>query len=204
MHPINQETPEKLKIAYINGYKGENSNKPSILSELLGINIDHIKIEYNSKYLGDILKDVETSIETKKYDLIIASSTGAYLARYYCDKYNIPLVSINPIIDLNVLYKIAEEKEIVKIISNFVHKTNTAETAETTETEHLVEVILINEDDELISSNKTVEFCENNNIMYKLYKNGGHRFTNLSDVNESHKIAKDLKTFISYAILYVD
>jgi len=45
-----------MKVAYINGFKGENSSKPQKLSKLLGITVDHIVYDYNKNNIKELTK----------------------------------------------------------------------------------------------------------------------------------------------------
>jgi len=149
-----------MKIFYINGYKGENSNKPKILSEMLNNDVTHIKWIYDVTPYSDIENEV------KNADLIIGSSTGSYIARSICEKHNIPLVSYNPVIDINETF----------------NKLNvTVPNIKKPDFSLLDEIIFLNEDDELIDYKKTKLKFPNQTIVFK---KGGHIFNNLNDTKE--------------------
>jgi uncharacterized protein with ATP-grasp and redox domains len=90
-----------MKIGYINGVSltPTKSSKIKKLEKILGTPIDWIKYEY----LKDNSKEVQERI--KEYDLIISSSTGSHIARLGCYNFNVPLISINPVIDLKKTFR---------------------------------------------------------------------------------------------------
>jgi len=149
-----------MKIAYINGYnpnKIYKGTKHIELSNYLNNKVD--LIEY--KYYDNNLEEIEE--KAKDYDLIIASSTGAYLARNICYKHNILLVSLNPVIDLEHTFK---KLNVPKPnIPNGIDKS-------------LKELILVNKDDELIHYKNTLDLF---GTRVKVLDKGTHRFYNLEE-----------------------
>ena len=152
-----KQTP---KIVYINGYGGENSTKPQILSDFLNLCIEFVSVDYNS--LNDeIYQGIKDKV--KDADIIIASSTGSYFARKICEEYNITLISLNPVIDLQ------ETFEKMKVMPPKLPKPDF---------QLLSEVIFVNDDDELIDYKKTLKKFQN---QVSVYSGGGHRFTNIEE-----------------------
>ena len=166
-----------MKIAYINGYLGENSTKPKILSSLLDIKIDHLIWDHKDK---ESIKKI-TKL-AKDYDLIIASSTGAYIARGICEMYNIPLVSLNPVVDIDDAIKLIESN------GNALYSDDINSTGD----EKLSEIVFVTADDELLNYKKAINKYDNVLVINE----GGHRFNNLK------AITTDLKMFIKHAVLY--
>ena len=151
---------KKLKIFYVNGYGGENSNKPEVLSKMLNTKVTHFKVDYNK------LETLNLS-ELKSANLIIASSTGSYLARKVCEDNNIPLVSVNPIINENVL------KTTFKKLNADVPKIDVPRGL------LLDEIIFVTADDELIDYQKA-KLSKSDNIV--VFNKGGHRFLNMERI----------------------
>ena len=160
-----------MKIYYINGYNGENSNKPKILENMLNTEIKHIVYDYSKNNI----KEIEEL--SKDADLIIASSTGAYIARTICFNHNIPLVSLNPVIDLDKTFKKLNVKtpNIPRLPDNYL----------------LSEIVFVTEDDELIDHRETFLKFPTRTKIYP----GTHRFETLN------LIKNDLLEFIKYTIL---
>lgn len=153
-----------MKIAYINGYKGEKSKKYSELSKILNINIDHIVYKYSENNIDEIKE------QAKDYDIIIASSTGAYIARDICFELNIPLISLNPVIDIFETFgKIGEPAPNIKP-HNFAKV--------------LEEIVFLNKDDELVDYNKSKELFDKKNTWTVSFNKGTHRFNNLVDTKD--------------------
>lgn len=163
-----------MKVAYINGFKGENSSKPKKLSKILGLTVDHIVYDYNKNNIQKI------EDKAKNYDVIIASSTGAYIARSIAEKHNIALISLNPVINLEKTFK----KLNVKVPD--IPKPNYDILLE--------EIVLLNKDDELIDYREAEEIFKKKN-QCKVYEKGGHRFENLEEV------AEDIKEFLKFLFI---
>jgi len=145
-----------MKILYVNGFRGSNT-KVKTLENILNIKIDFNLIDYEKD------NDYRMIIENMKdYDLIISSSTGSYLARNACERYNIPLISINPVIDIKEVFSRLEVK-VPRIPSP----------------EFLVleELVLLGSRDELIDYKKTIEKLKNKSKI--VIKDSDHRFNNL-------------------------
>ena len=88
----NSKSKKIPTIVFINGYGGENSKKPQILSELLNLEIEFISVNYDK--MDDIVYKTIVN-KAKEADIIIGSSTGSYLGRKICEEYNITLISFN-------------------------------------------------------------------------------------------------------------
>jgi len=157
-----------MKIYYINGYKGNNSNKPKILSDILNEDINHVVYDYDKNNLKEIYEKV------KDADLIIGSSTGAYLIRDFCFNNSVPLISINPVINI---------KETFNKIGVPV-----PEIPEHNFRKNIQELVLVTEDDELIDYKDTIKLLNN----VKSFEDGGHRFKNLERVKD------DILEFIKF------
>ena len=146
------------KIVFINGYSGENSKKPQVLSELLGLKIEFISVDYD-KLNDEIYKSIVN--RTKKADIVIGSSTGSYLGRKICEEYNITLISFNPVIDIEETFR------KMNVVAPKLPKP---------EFTLLEEFILVSDDDELIDYKYTVKKFPN---QVEVFSGGGHRFTNI-------------------------
>jgi len=144
-----------INIVYINGYKGKNSSKAKILKEKY--NATHIVLEdeFNPNEVCQKLQELEP-------DIIIASSTGCYVADS-CSYDKGVFIYLNPLVDLDDLKKIADITNLKNLSSKEKNR-----------------VVLVNQDDELLDYKKTVEHYEN----VKIFENGGHRFKNLEDLVE--------------------
>ncbi len=84
------------------------------------------------------------------------------MARRAAAKYNIPVISLNPVIDLKKTFNDLGVK-----VPN-IPETN----------ELLSELVFVNKDDELINPNDTIKKYNDRCI---IFKKGGHRFTNISE-----------------------
>ena len=149
---------EMPKIVYINGYNGENSKKPQVLSELLNLEIEFISVNYE-KMNDELYKSIVS--RAKEADIIIGSSTGSYLGRKICEEYNITLISFNPVIDIEETFKKMNTIPPKLPKPDFLL---------------LEEFIFVNDDDALIDYKKTVERFPN---QVQVFSGGGHRFTNI-------------------------
>jgi len=132
-----------------------HSDKPRILSEYLGREVKFIPIDYtkNNNYeeLSTILQDA---------DFIIASSTGAVFGRYVAHKYNISLISLNPVISI--------EKTFTKmgVPVPLIPDSDAV----------LSEIVFINKDDGLINYRDTLKKYKKRAVVFNV---GGHGFFNL-------------------------
>ncbi len=147
-----------MKIYYINGYNGFGKSTKNVkLTELLGEPVILAEYRYEDNNIEEIRETV------KDADLIISASTGSYIARKICWDYNIPLVSLNPVIDLERTFKKLNVKvpDIEGLPNNRI----------------IEELILCNNGDELIDCDKTKELFPNSIIL----PGGDHRFSNLED-----------------------
>jgi len=150
-----------MKVVYINGFNGHNSNKPKKLSEILNINIEHIKLYIDED--GNInYEDIKE--KSKNADLIIASSTGAYVAQKICYEYNIPLVSLNGILTYD---------ELEKVFKKLNHKIKFEDYGRVS----IERLILVNKDDDLVDPNHSLGLGG----IRVLFERGGHRFENLEE-----------------------
>lgn len=149
-----------MKIVYINGYRGTQSNKPSILSQELSYDIKFIQVDYDNLN-NKIYAKIEENI--KDIDIVISSSTGSYLARKICEDYSKILVSYNPVIDIETTFQRLDAQVPKLPIPKF---------------SSLNELIFVNEDDALIDYKNTLEKFKEK---VKVFKVGGHRFKNIKE-----------------------
>ena len=149
-------------IFYINGYRANGESSKHIkLTQLLNMEVKLAKYIYKENNIEEIRETV------KDADLIIASSTGAYLARDICYGYNIPLISLNPVIDLQETFsKIGVKAPNIKNGNS----------------KNLLELIICTKDDELIDYKKTLELFKDKRVT--LIKNGGHRMIYLEPIKD--------------------
>jgi len=148
-----------MKIVYINGFKGEASNKPIEFAKLLETEIEHIKFIVNPDGTTNVDEVTELA---KDADLIIASSTGGYIAIEIAYNFNIPLITTNAITNYNMLletFKKLDHKIDLPDYRNVI----------------IAHLSLVNADDELIEHDL--------NILGEVvvFNKGGHRFTNLEE-----------------------
>jgi len=143
----------KMKIAYINGFNGENSSKAKILKEKY--NAEHIvlKNDFNPK-------EVCQKLEEFQPDIVIASSTGCFVVDS-CKYDKAKFIYLNPLVDLEDLAKLTDISKLKNL------KTYQKEI-----------IVLVNEDDELLDYKKAYE--KYNKIFS--FKKGGHRFENIDDL----------------------
>ena len=145
-----------MKIAYINGYNGENSNKAKILKEKY--NATHIVLK-NTINIDEVCKELDKI----KPDIVVASSTGCYVADR-CKYNNAIFIYLNPLIDIKFLEKLGAD--ISHINPTPSYKKN--------------RIILLNEDDELLDYKKAKEYYKDDNVY--IFKKGKHKFENMDDL----------------------
>jgi len=163
-----------MKILYINGYKGSNK-KAKILEKMLNCKIDYICVDYDKDIAYQNIEN-----KAKDYDLIIGSSTGSYLGRSICEKNNIPLISFNPVVDINDTFNKLKVPPPNLPKPDFLC---------------LEELVLLNKDDELIDWQKTA-LKLNNQSNVVLHEKGGHRFENIEETKES------ILSFLKFLYIY--
>jgi len=149
-----------MKILYINGYKGSN-DKAKKLSKLLNLKIDYLHVDYDK-----IVNYENIENKVKEYDIVIGSSTGSYLARSICEKYNIALISLSPVIDI-----VRTFNKLGVPVPNIPRPNFSL----------LDEIIFVNKDDNIIDYKTTLNKFVNQVIVFD---KGGHRFDNLSKTKE--------------------
>ena len=149
-----------MNIVYINGYNGDKSKKPELISMLINRDIKHIKYIYNKTTFEEI------EYQCKDADIIIGSSTGAYIGRIIAEKHNNSLVSLNPVINLEETFrKLKVKTPIFPKMQDLL----------------LEEIIFLNKDDSLLDYTKTYDKYTTQCVMFK---NGGHRFENINEIKE--------------------
>jgi len=148
-----------MNIIYINGYKGEKSSKAKKLSKLLHLDIEHVVYNFDKNNIDEITE------KSKKADIIIGSSTGAFIGRIIAEKYDIPLISLNPVVDLEKTFR--KIGVPVPDIPSPIYA-------------RIGQLNLVNKDDDLIDYTETVSTFPN----CKIYEKGGHRFSNLEETKE--------------------
>jgi len=153
-----------MKIVYVNGLHGEKSTKPKKLSDILNREITHIVYDYE-KHQGLYIEDLFDALDKEQPDVIIASSTGAYLVREYCFTRSVALIALNPVIDIEKTFRQIEEN--IDIPYQYMTKYNHS----------ISELVLVNLDDEVINPEETIQTL--NNVL--VFEKGGHRFSNLEE-----------------------
>jgi len=149
-----------MNIVYVNGYNGEKSKKPKLINKLINRDIQHARYIYNKTPF----KEIES--QCKDADIIIGSSNGAYIGRIIAEKYNIPLVSLNPVINIEETFRKLEIKApIFPKIQDLL----------------LEEIIFLNKDDSLIDYKKTYDKYTTQCV---IFNNGEHRFENINEIKE--------------------
>ena len=146
-----------MKIAYIGGYKG-TGHKAEKLSKMLNIDIKPVILDYD---IFDDKKYKEIENEVKDSDVIIGSSTGSYLARSICEKHNIALISLNPVICIRDTFK------KLGVTPPKIKKPKFS---------LLDEIIFLNKDDEIINYEQTLNKFSNQCVVFE---KGGHQFSNV-------------------------
>jgi len=167
-----------MNIVYINGFNGENSNKPQILSKMFDVEVYHLKLKFKDGKINT--KDLDNYFENNYVDFIVGSSTGGYIGRYYAHKYNIPLVTLNPVVDYIKTFNKIGYKLILDDKFQNLNKLSVSS------------MTLINKDDELIDYKYTLKSLKGH---FKIYPSGGHRFNNLNDTTN------DIKDFLRYLFI---
>ena len=145
-----------MKIVYVNGYNGQNSSKAKLLKDRY--DATHIVLK-NSLNIDEVC----TKIESIKPNIIVASSTGAYVVDR-CKYEDALCIYLNPLIEIE---KLTEYGEDISYISSLVKQEQNR-------------IILLNEDDELLDYQKAKEYYKNDNIF--IFSKGGHRFKNIDDL----------------------
>ena len=158
-----------MKIVYINGFIGENSTKPQQLSQILNEDIEHLKLTFNKGEINEQVLDKYFEIEHTNIKYIIGASIGSYIARYYAHKYSLPLISLNPIV------------EIEKTFSSLNYELKLSDKFQDVNNLLVKNLIFLNKDDKLIDFKQTYKcFSQKSKII--LFNKGGHEFTNLNEI----------------------
>jgi len=148
-----------VKIAYINGFNGQNSSKAEWLKRYF--NATHIVLE-NHLNIDEVCK----KLNLLKPDIVIASSTGGYIADR-CKYSDGVFIYLNPLVEIDRL------------------KTNYGVDVDYVKSKKVCpkkRIVLLNKDDELLDYQKAKEYYKNDNVF--LFEKGGHRFKNLYDLKE--------------------
>ena len=162
-----------MKIIYINGFMGENSTKPQKLSQILNEKVEHLKLTFTEGEINEQVLDEYFEMEHSNIKYIIGASTGSYIARYYAHKYSLPLISLNPVVDIEKTFSLLNYE--LKLSDKFQDVNNLL----------VKNLIFLNKDDELIDFKQTYKyFSQKSKII--LFNKGGHRFTNLDDIKIKH------------------
>ena len=159
-----------MKVIYINGFMGENSTKPQKLSKLLNEEVEHLKLIFQDGKINEQDLDIFFEKEHKNIKYIISVSIGSYISRYYANKYFLGLISLNPIVELEKTFALLNYK---LTLSDKFKDVNTLS---------VNNLIFLNKDDEVLDYKQTYKtFYKHSKII--LFNRGGHKFTNLSDIN---------------------
>jgi predicted esterase YcpF (UPF0227 family) len=148
-----------MKIAYINGFNGQNSSKAEWLKK--HFNATHIVLE-NHLNIDEVCK----KLKLLKPDIVIASSTGGYIADR-CEYDEGVFIYLNPLVEIDRL-KTNYGVDVDYVKSKKVYPKK--------------RIVLLNKDDELLDYKKAKEYYKNDNLF--LFEKGGHRFKNLDDLKE--------------------
>lgn len=163
-----------MKIAYVNGFNGHKSRKPEQLSKMLGVKIRHVKLTFEDTVN---LNQVYRELNNIQPDVVIGSSTGAYVARKHCYWENTPLIALNPLINpshTNLLQEYVNELDDINYNDYCIES-----------------LILLNSDDELLDPNEALCALSGRKVMFE---SGGHRFNNLDEaVIEIEKFLKEIE-----------
>ena len=158
-----------MKIIYINGFMGENSTKPQKLSQILNEKVEHLKLTFNEGEINEQALDEYFEMEYSNIKYIIGASTGSYIARYYAHKYSLPLISLNPVVEIEKTFSLLNYE--LKLSDKFQNVNNLL----------VKNLIFLNKDDELIDFKQTYKyFSQKSKII--LFNKGGHRFANLDEI----------------------
>jgi len=149
---------EDIKIAYINGYNGRNSNKAKILKQKY--NATHIVLK-NKLNIDKVCK----KLKKLKPDIVVASSTGCYVADR-CKYDKAIFIYLNPLTEIEFLEKLG---------ANISHLKKTP-------TYKKNRIVLLNKDDELLDYKKAKQFYKDENVF--IFKSGGHKFNNIEKLYE--------------------
>jgi len=174
----------KYQVVYINGYLGINSNKAKVLQdELKDMNLEvrHIRVDYpKGNFDGS---EIEEYFKNNEVNLIVASSMGAYIARYFAQKYESQLVSLNPLIDPSKSKNaqgITFDKKFIDFYNGYGH------------------TVVVNKDDELIHYKGAVEkYTDHADV--NILEHGGHRMSNFKD-----EVIPIIRKCINWDLFYMD
>ena len=161
------------KIIYINGFMGENSTKPQKLSQILNEEIEHLKLTFNEGEINEQKLDEYFEREHQNIKYIIGTSIGSYIARYYAQKHSLPLISLNPVVEIEKTFSSLDYE--LKLSDKFQDVNNLL----------VKNLIFVNKDDELINFRQTYKYF-NQKSKIILFHKGGHEFTNLNDIRIKH------------------
>lgn len=157
------------KIIYINGSIEENSTKPQKLSQILNEEVEHLKLTFNEGRINEQELDEYFEKEHKIIKYIIGASIGSYIARYYAHKYSLPLISLNPVVEIENTFSLLKLSDKFKALNNLLVKN----------------LIFVNKDDKLIDFKQTYKYF-NKKSKIILFDKGGHQFDNLNDIKRKH------------------
>jgi len=152
---------------YIHGYNGKvNGNKVNVLREAFdGV----ISIDYPEDFsvaFDFLKKTVCELVEKHKTDglFLVGSSLGGYYADKIASYHNLPVILINPVVDVDDLIPIVGNvSELKKCVGD--------------DTVNGGKLILLAEDDDLLDYKKAKSFYQTRGDVV-IEKTGGHRFNN--------------------------
>jgi|GEM_PF-3442160 len=154
--------PKPFKVAYINGYLGLHSNKAqklkNALQDMPNIEVYHIPVDFKDGYFdGQIIDEY---LSQHGIDLIVGSSMGAFVSKYFAHAYNATLISLNPMIDP----KASKNAQNILFDDKFMGSYE------------LRHYIMLNKDDELIPYQDSYALFKDGAV--RSFEKGGHRMSN--------------------------
>jgi len=166
-----------MKIAFINGYAGENSTKADQLNQLFKQhNIKAEAVLTRVKFGNNIdAREADKLFKDNKFDLIIGTSFGGYISKYYASKYKLPLIMLNPVTDLDFITK--KLGYFPKMEQRFKNL-NSDQIINSIPEIHM----FLNKDDDLIPNNIALKVFKKyipNKIKVHINATGTHRFRNM-------------------------
>ena len=103
-----------MNILYINGYQDDTLNNLDLIKDYFNIDVNihilNIKFIRSDEYMIVNQSEINSLLREITFDLIISSFIGSYISRYYSFKYDIPLISINPLLDINHIESIVKDR----------------------------------------------------------------------------------------------
>jgi len=167
----------KKTILYIHGVGGENSNKYTELKNTLP--------EYNvikpvqDKDVAKTVQTIEQLIETSENEkfVLVGSSRGGLIALNIAYKYDIPVIAINPALEMSKVNFDIGNRDYLKELADYVIAENS-----NIENSRLTNLILGSEDEVI-----DYRVAEGLNSMTTIVKKTDHRFSRFNEVIDDIK-----------------